>query len=183
MRYLKYTLIVLVTWFAIHTLCILIDGFTDDNVRADVGVIFGNTVHPDGTLSPRLQARLDRGLKLYQDSLVNILMVSGGLGKEGHFEGTKMFEYLVSKGVPEENIIIDNEGNNSNATVHNVQKLIVDVKSVTVVSQYHHISRAKLAFRKNGFTRVYGAHADFFELRDFYSIAREFVGYYRYLLQ
>ena len=160
----------------------LIDGFTDDHTKADVGVIFGNTVFPDGSLSPRLQARVDRGLKLYQDSLVKKLMVSGGLGREGHYEGTKMFEYLVSKGVPEKDIIVDNEGNNSEATVMNVKKLDFEIKSVTVVSQYHHIFRAKMAFRKNGFLEVYGAHADYFEWRDFYSIVREFVGYYKYLM-
>jgi vancomycin permeability regulator SanA len=112
--------------------------------------------------------------------LIDTIVVSGGLGKEGHYEGTKMAEYLVSNGVPKENIIIDNEGNTTAATAENVKRLNKNFPSVTVITQYHHISRAKLAFRKNGFQQVYGAHADFFEWRDLYSIVREFVGYYKY---
>lgn len=182
MKYLKYLCLFFLLWFLIHTACILVDGFTDENARADVGVIFGNTVYPDGTLSPRLKARLDRGVALYQDSLLKIIVVSGGLGNEGYYEGTKMFEYLISQHIPREKIIVDNAGNNSEATVANVKKLGLANLSITVITQYHHISRAKLAFKKNGFKVVYGAHADFFELRDFYSIAREFVGYYKYLI-
>lgn len=172
----------LFTWFTIHTVLIVIDGLTDDNIKSDVGVIFGNKVNPDGTLSERLAKRLDKGIQMYKDSLVKILVVSGGLGKEGHYEGTKMYEYLVQEGIPADKIVIDNLGNTTEATADNFKRMNFEVNSITVISQYHHIARAKLAFRNNGFDIVYGGHADYFELRDFYSIAREFLGYYKYLM-
>jgi vancomycin permeability regulator SanA len=93
---------ILFGWFSIHTTIIVIDGLTDDNVGSEVGVIFGNKVNPDGSLSERLKARLDKGIEMYRDSLVRILFVSGGLGKEGHYEGTKMHEYLIENGIPKE---------------------------------------------------------------------------------
>jgi uncharacterized SAM-binding protein YcdF (DUF218 family) len=52
---------------------------------------------------------------------------------------------------------------------------------VIVVSQFYHISRSKLAFRKAGIESVGGAHSKFYELRDVYSLFREFFGYYKYL--
>lgn len=152
------------------------------NSKTDIAVIYGNTVHEDGTISERLKARLDRGIELYKDSLSDILFVSGGLGKEGFYEGDKMQEYLIKKGIPAEKIIVDNNGMNTKQTTLNFIKKFGTDKSVTVVSQYHHISRAKLAFRNYGVKNVAGVHCNYFEIRDFYACTREFFGYYSYLL-
>lgn len=158
------------------------DGLTDENIKSDAGVIFGNKVNKDGSLSTRLIKRLDKGIELYKDSTIKIIIVSGGLGKEGYYEGTKMYEYLVQNGIPKNKIIIDNEGNTTETTAKNVERMGLDIQSITVVSQYYHISRAKLSFKNFGFDKVYGAHANYFEFRDIYSLIREFFGYYKYLL-
>lgn len=179
---IKHLIYLFLLWFGIHELITLTDGLTDENSKTDIAVIYGNTVHEDGTLSERLKARLDRGIELYEDSLVSVLFVSGGLGKEGFYEGDKMQEYLIQKGIPAEKIVVDNRGNNTQLTTLNFIKKFGKEKSVTVVSQYHHIARAKLAFRKAGVQHVTGAHADYFEMRDFYACGREFFGYYSYLL-
>lgn len=179
---IKYLVGFSIVWFFIHSLVIIIDGLTDEKVKSDVGVIFGNKVNEDGSLSERLEKRCDKGVKLYKDSLVEIIVVSGGLGKEGHYEGAKMNEYLINKGVPKDRIVIDNSGNTTEAAVHNLKKMNLNVNSVTVITQYYHISRAKLAFRNGGYDKVYGGHADHFELKDIYSLNREFFGYYKYLL-
>jgi uncharacterized SAM-binding protein YcdF (DUF218 family) len=55
-------------------------------------------------------------------------------------------------------------------------------ESAMVVTQYFHISRTKLALKRNGVSSVSSAHARFFELRDLYSIAREVVGFSAYLV-
>jgi vancomycin permeability regulator SanA len=181
-KYIKLTLVIFTAWFLIHIVLIVFDGLTDENTRSDVGVVFGNKVNPDGSLSVRLQRRLDKSIELYNDSIIGLIIVSGGLGKEGHYEGTKMHDYLIRNGIPESNIIIDNAGITTEATVENVGEMNLKINSVTVISQYYHISRAKLAFKRKGFDKVYGGHANYFELRDLYSLAREFVGYYKYYL-
>ena len=176
----KYIFWVLTIWFTIHTTLITIDGLIDENNKSDLGVIFGNKVNPDGSLSERLQKRLDKGIEMYQDSIIKLIVVSGGLGKEGHYEGTKMFEYLIQKGIPKDKIIIDNFGNTTEASAENVKKMNLKLKSVTVITQYHHVSRAKLAFKSKGFDKVHGGHANYHELRDVYSLVREFFAYYQY---
>ncbi|MTI68384.1 MAG: YdcF family protein, partial [Firmicutes bacterium] len=45
-----------------------------------------------------------------------------------------------------------------------------------------HITRTKLAFEKVGIDKVYTAHAKIFEIRDLYSLTREFFAYYKYLV-
>ncbi len=169
-------------WFCIHTVMIIADGLTDEREPSDVGIILGSTVNADGTLSERLTARLDKGVDLYKDSVVGMLVVSGGLGKEGFYEGTKMAEYLVAQGVPAGKITIDNAGVTTAATARNCRTMDLKANSVTIISQYFHISRTKLAFKNEGYTDVKGVHAQYFELRDVYSIVREFFGYYKYLI-
>lgn len=169
-------------WFVLHQLFSIVDGLNDENEKVDIAVVYGNTVHKDGTLSERLKARLERGIKLYNDSLTDFLFVSGGLGKEGHYEGDKMLAYLLKRGIPKGKIFVDNNGNNTKSTTLNFIEKFGKNKSLTVVSQFYHISRAKLAFRNYGFKEVYGAHCNYFEFRDFYSCIREFFGYYKYLI-
>lgn len=164
----------------IHSVYIISDGLQDDGVTADAAVILGTTVNEDGTLSERLKQRVDRGLELYTSGKVGRIIVSGGLGKEGHYEGDKMAEYLVQNGVPMNDITIDNHGNNTRATADNVLKLkdSLNIKSVIIVSQYFHITRTKMLFRKRGFENVAGASPHYFEFRDLFSIVREFPAYY-----
>ncbi|MFT5859081.1 MAG: vancomycin permeability regulator SanA [Flavobacteriaceae bacterium] len=178
----KIIVFALLTWFFTHEVVIIADGLNDDKLNSEIAVIFGNKVNPDGSLSDRLAARLDKGIELYKDSIVSELFVSGGLGKEGYKEGDKMAEYLIVHGIPETVITIDNKGNTTHLTAQNFVKSHPSQQSVIVVSQYHHITRAKLAFRQEGVNNVSGAHCDYFEARDIYSCFREFFGYYKYLL-
>ena len=181
MKKAKIIFLFLIAWFLVHESLIIIDGLNDDKPKGEIAIVFGNKVNEDGTLSPRLKSRLDKALELYNDSLISFLFVSGGLGKEGFYEGNKMKEYLVSRGVNENRIVVDNEGNTTMLTAKNFKAVYPEIESVTLVSQFYHISRAKLAFRKMGVKEVSGVSADYFEWRDFYSLFREFFGYYKYL--
>lgn len=161
------------------------DGLHDEIGQADLGVVLGNTVRSDGTPSPRLAARLDRTLELFQRGLFPLVLVSGARGQEGYDEAVAMRDYLVARGVPPAKVLIDSKGYTTLATTRNTLAVMQarQLHSVLVVSQYFHLSRAKLALRRVGVETVYSAHARFFSLRDFYSIARELVGFLSYLLR
>ena len=168
-------------WFVAHIVFITIDGLNDKIQQADAAVIFGNEIMPDGSLSDRLKARLDKGIEIYREGFTKTLIVSGGTGKSGFDEADQMQKYLIQKGIPSNAVIMDHEGMNTFATAQNVAHLPNPPQSVILISQYFHISRAKLAFAKFGFNQIYSAHADYYEIRDVYSIIREFFGYYAYL--
>ncbi|WP_373549418.1 YdcF family protein [Haliscomenobacter sp.] len=184
-RPVKYGIFLLLLWIFLHLSFSIIDGLWDRQQSADLAVIMGNKVNEDGTLSTRLVKRVDCGLQLYEQGRVKRLMVSGGLGKEGHYEGDKMRDYLVGKGVPDRLIIVDNRGNNTTLSVVNTLQLqdSLQFKSVIVVSQYFHLTRSKMLFKKKGFKAVSGVSPWYFEWRDVYALGREFVGYYRQLLK
>lgn len=184
MKQISKRLILLgILFFLIHEIVIITDGLIDERAsNVNVAVILGSKVNKDGTVSNRLKARLDKGLELYQKSIVKEIYVSGGLGMEGYLEGTVMAEYLIKMGVPETAIKIDNNGINTRNTALNFVRDYPNETNAYVVSQYFHISRCKLAFRQVGIKNVYGAHGNLFQFRDPYSAFREFFGYYKYLL-
>jgi len=161
-----------------------IDGFTDDVFEADAALILGNTVNADGNLSDRLRGRVERGLGLYQSGLVRKIVVSGGLGKEGHYEGDAMASWLAARGVPEVDIIVDNEGSNTAATARNFVALREQhgLDSVIVVSQFFHVSRCRLALERVGIGKIGTAHSKVYEWRDVYATLREVAAYGKYFV-
>lgn len=176
----RYLAFILITWFLIHSLYIVTDGLSDKKHTADLAVILGSKVNENGSLSQRLKERLDTGLLLYKDKRIKKIIVSGGLGKEGFYEGDKMKDYLLKKGIPDSLVIADNYGNNTRATVNNTLRMRkkIPYNSIIVVSQYFHVTRTKKLYRDQGFSQVNSVSPHYFEIRDLYSILREFPAYY-----
>ncbi|MBD3907154.1 YdcF family protein [Chryseobacterium sp. Ch-15] len=177
---LKFAIILIISWFVIHTTYIVVDGLSDEGKKADIAIILGSKVNEDGTLSTRLEKRLETGIELYKNHRINKIMVSGGLGKEGFYEGDKMKEFLVNNSIPDSVILVDNYGNNTRLTVENTLKFQQKhkFKSIIVVSQYFHVTRTKKILKEKGFTQVESVSPRYFEWRDLYSILREFPAYY-----
>jgi len=157
-------------------------GLHDQLGKADIALVLGNTVNPDGTPSPRLRARLDRTLELYQAGWFPEVIVSGGLGKEGFDEAAVMRDYLVARGIPADRIIVDSRGTTTFASATNTLRIMRkrDFHSLLVISQYFHIPRCRLVLGHCGIAPLYSAHAWHFELRDLYSLPRELAGYIAY---
>ncbi|MFF2483473.1 YdcF family protein [Paenibacillus sp. NPDC058071] len=172
-------------WFIVHTAFVIIDGLKDELKPVDAAVVLGNKVELNGQPSERLKARLDKSVELYDGGYYTFIIVSGGIGKEGFDEAAVMKSYLINKGIPEDKIIEDNNGYNSYLTAQNTSKIMeeLELDSVMIITQYYHVSRTKLAFRKMDIKEVYSAHANIFELRDIYSLVREFPAYYKYFIK
>jgi vancomycin permeability regulator SanA len=163
----------------------LIDGFSAPRLPADVAVVLGSKVHPDGTPSSGLQRRLERALDLYRKGAVKAIFVSGGRGSEGFDEADVMRNILIQNGVPADSILVDRAGNNTRLTAIHTRKTMQarGWQSAVVISQYYHVPRAKLALRQQGVPHVSGAAAEYhFAWTDPLSIVREFAGFYSYLL-
>lgn len=176
---------VLATLFCLCAAVLVIDGLTDDIGQTDVGIVLGSKVELTGQPSPRLAARLDRAAELYRQGRFATVIVSGGTGVEGFDEARVMKDWLVAHGVPAKAILLDSQGVNTWATAVNSAALMRShgFASATVVTQYFHIPRTRLALRRQGIAEVRTAHARIFELRDLYSTVREVIGFGPYLLR
>ncbi|MEP6900971.1 MAG: YdcF family protein [Actinomycetota bacterium] len=86
------------------------------------------------------------------------------IGVEGFEESDVMRSFLVSRNVPESNIILDRDGSNTYKTAINTKQIMQaqNMRSVIIVSQYFHITRLRFAFQKAGIENIYAAHANYF---------------------
>jgi vancomycin permeability regulator SanA len=173
-------------WVVAHLAVIFWVGHDDDLRPADVAVVLGNYVAPDGTVGDVVKGRLDRALELYRDGTVKHILVSGARAPGDYDEPTGMRAYLVSRGVPESDITLDQGGSNTYLTALNTRRLMKERgwRTATIVSQYYHILRARLAFRRMGIEDARSAHApEGRGLREPYGLLRELVGFYWYLVR
>ena len=70
MKIVKKIGIALLLWFSLHSFFIIYDGLYDKNQNADIVIVLGNKVNEDGTLSKRLEARLNQTIKLFNNKRV-----------------------------------------------------------------------------------------------------------------
>jgi vancomycin permeability regulator SanA len=164
------------------TALLVADGLRERPGTADIGLVLGNKVEPDGTPSLRLRARLDRTLELYRAGSFPLVIASGGTGKEGFDEAVVMRDYLVAGGIPHHRVILDSAGNSTWLSAANTAAMMKQRKlgSVLVVSQYFHLPRSRPALQRQGVAAVSTGHPSYFEWRDLYSAPREFVGWISY---
>lgn len=128
------------------------EGLADHRQPARVIVVFGAKVHEDGTPSEALLERVTTGVELYRQGLSKTLIVSGGIGHEGQDEAEVMKRIAVRQGVPAEDIVTDNQGTNTEASLRAVRAFLAahGGGKALVVSHYHHLPRVRLLGRFHG---------------------------------
>lgn len=170
--------------YIIIMLIIILSGLKDNLFKADLMVVLGTRVSSKGEPSLGLTARLNKAIEVYQKGYAPLIMVSGGIGKEGYDESTAMEHFLISRGIPRHAIIKDNGGYNTRATAHNTFNYMQQnhLHSVIIVSQFYHIARIKLAFKNVGIKQIGAGSTSFVSLLDFYGMGRELFGYSAYWL-
>lgn len=185
---MKRLIIIAICPILIGMICLLgivLTGLLDDIQKSDAGIVLGSKVMPDGTPSDRLRARLDKTAELYRQGMFPRIIVSGGTGKEGFSEAQVMATYLSEvQSVPRSAILLDEQGNTTMATAVNSAAIMQahDFSSALVVTQFFHIPRSRYALHRVGIDTVHSAHANYFEARDFYSLAREMIALPAYWL-
>lgn len=165
-------------------LIIIFSGLKDNLFKADLIVILGSKVSSTGEPSLGLTARLNKAIDVYNEGYAPKILVSGGTGKEGYDESLAMANYLIKRGIPANSITRDGKGNNTRATAKHTQEYLQHHKlqSVIIVSQYYHIARTKLAFKKVGINKIGHGSPMYSSIRDLYAVPREVIAYPIYAL-
>jgi len=127
-------------------------GNTDYRRPADAVVVFGARAYKDGRMSDALQDRIRTACELYRAGFTKRLVLSGGKGDGVVTEAEAMRNYALKHGVRAEDIFIDNQGMNTEATVRNTTPLFEQwhAKRVLAVSHFYHLPRVKLAYQRAG---------------------------------
>jgi len=182
---LRRAALAVLLFLTITAVALVIDGLTNTREPSDFGLVLGNKVHPDGTLSVALRSRVEHAAALYQAGLVGHLLVSGATGREGHDEAKSMRKALLALGIPDAAITVDSEGWDTRASARNAATFANQkgFGSVTVITNYYHISRSKLACQQGGLRIVRGSAPIRFHPDNLRSVPRDAIGWWIYFLR
>lgn len=107
---------------------------------------------PCKTLEKRLLCAAQY-LKKFEESKV---IVSGGQGVDEPLpEAFVMKKFLVSCGISENRILVEDTSTNTFENMKNTKKILGDVREILVVTSKYHLFRARILAKRVGFKKVY----------------------------
>lgn len=126
--------------------------------NAEVALIPGAAVLENGALSLIFLDRVDTAIALYQAQKVAKILVSGDNSTDSHNEVNPVRLYLISKGIPDQDIFLDHAGFDTYSTMYRARE-IFGVSSVLIATQSFHLPRSVFIARRLGI-EAYGVNAD-----------------------
>ncbi len=166
-RFFKYVILglgLLVIFIVVNNLVIYATTKSDiyDDFKeapdAQVALIPGASVSPEGVLSPIFIDRVDMAIKLYEAKKVSKILVSGDNSTESNNEVNPVRLYLISKGIPDQDIFLDHAGFDTYSTMYRARD-IFEVSSALIVTQAFHLPRAVFIAHRLGL-EASGVNAD-----------------------
>lgn len=158
--------------------------FQKDKVY-EYGVVFGAAIRSKNRLSKTLESRMDSAITLYKEGSIKKILLSGAkIGQIKPGEPMAMFHYALSKGVRPEDLLLDEAGDNTLATIANTRRLIpgASQRSILFISSYFHLARIDLTASIAGFKNYHTYSSDTEHPRIVYFVFREAVAIWYYLL-
>ncbi|WP_433365459.1 SanA/YdcF family protein [Actinoplanes sp. CA-142083] len=116
---------------------------------APVAIVLGAEVYPGGTPSPFLAARLNIAQRLLEAGKVRAILVSGDHSRWDYDEPGAMQVYLVARGVPAQQVVLDYAGFDTYDSCARAKRVFGVTKAI-VVTQTYHIDRAVALCRDQG---------------------------------
>jgi len=124
----------------------------DDARKADAIIVMGAAQY-QGKPSPVLRARLDHALALWQRGLAPRLLLTGGIGEgDTVSEAAVSRTYVMSRGVPDTAILLENDGRTSAQSLRAAVELLHarGLGTAVVVSDPFHMLRLEVLGRRYG---------------------------------
>jgi uncharacterized SAM-binding protein YcdF (DUF218 family) len=138
----------------------------DENRSADAIVVLGAAQY-DGRPSPVFRARLNHGAYLYREGFSDMIIVTGGKQAGDRFTEAKAgMDYLVSVGIPADDILTEDDGATTLESLRQVKRIArpAGVRSLLLVSDPLHSERLKRISHDLGFREAYASPASYVEL-------------------
>ena len=109
------------------------------NEKCDIGIVFGGI-----SMIPN---RIEQAINLYKNSQINKILVSGGIGflnvDRNNPEAIQMQEYLLSKGISKNDILVEDKSRNTHENIKFSFKLLEEtynlnnLKLALITSDFH----------------------------------------------
>lgn len=135
----------------------------NDEARPVDAIVVMGAAQYNGRPSEVLSARLDHALELFNDDLAPVIVVTGG-NQPGdvYTEAEVGRQYLVDRGVHPDAILMENEGDDTWASMQNVADVTRNrgIETVLVVSDGFHLFRSERMADAVGFEAYSSAATD-----------------------
>lgn len=118
----------------------------DDGARPAQAIVVFGTAQYNGVPSPVLAARLDHAIELYEEGLAPVVVVTGGSRPGDRFtEATASANYLIERGVPDEDVLREVSGTSSWQSLAAAANFLAerDISDVLLVSDPFHSYRIR----------------------------------------
>jgi SanA protein len=148
LRFLKLFLIIfLILFFLIGGLRVALLIGTEKYIKTydsvdniPVVMVPGAGLLRDGTPSSPLRDRLDAASKLYKEGKVQKILLTGDNRFENYNEPGAMQRYLIEKGIPESDLVLDYAGRRTYDSCYRAKE-IFGLYEIIVVTQAYHLPR------------------------------------------
>ena len=152
----------LVIYFAVTFVQVWQASRRDEARKAQAIVVFGAAQY-GGRPSPVLRARLNHAADLYERGIAGTIVVTGGRlpnDTSGYTEARASAEYLVAKGIPDDDVLREVSGRNSWQSLASSSVFLKQrgITRVVLVSDGFHLLRIKSMADELGLT-AYGSPA------------------------
>jgi len=152
--------------------------------KADAAVVLGARVEPTGAPSTQLKYRLLRALDVYEQGLVDYVVVCGAQGSdEPASEAEVMANFLIARGVPQEKILRDDQSFDTKQNLVHAKALMAELglETAILVTSDYHVQRALWTGRDIGLPcQGAGAQASDYPALLWKSRLRETIGWLKY---
>jgi uncharacterized SAM-binding protein YcdF (DUF218 family) len=148
----------LAVFLAATSFAIVRQAYLDETRPADAIVIFGAAEYA-GRPSPVFRARLAHAHSLFERGMAPIVITTGGAGGDPKFsEGGVGRDYLISRGIPDHQLIAETQGDDTQESAERVAVIMRanGMRSCVAVSDGYHIFRIKKLLEHEGIV-AYGS--------------------------
>lgn len=119
---------------------------------SDVIIVLGAQVKEDGTPSVALERRLTAALESYRQDRQLIIVCGAQGGNEPRPEGDVMRDWLLARGVPDEDVVAETESFNTRENLTHAKAIMEErgLGEALVVTSDYHVARALVLCRQVG---------------------------------
>ena len=123
---------------------------------SDVIIVLGAQVKEDGTPSVALERRLTAAYESYLEDRQLIIVCGAQGGNEPRPEGDVMRDWLLARGVPEEDVVAETDSFNTRENLTYAKAIMEErgLHNALVVTSDYHVARALTLCRQVGISAV-----------------------------
>lgn len=120
--------------------------------KAEAIIVFGAAEYA-GRPSPVYRARLDHAFDLFRQGMAPVVITTGGAGLDPDFsEGGVGRDYLLHRGIPEQDLIAETQGSDTAQSAERVATIMRtnSMHTCIAVSDAYHVFRIRALLQRQG---------------------------------